>query len=254
MIGEMVKLFFFQSLISLAFSMPNPQSKQTLSHGNLKDFGGLEEEIFYSLRLPHNLAVENLSKWGKEVHDPLKGLAFNEKMPMRTRWKSFMVYIKLAGFESVPSVKQALEDNEWFMRNAGLTALEQIDSSLARKWAMEKLEKDPALMVRDKAVDILSKNLDSQVRDLFWKKLHSPDSFYNKRSLWIRRKLAVPLMENLKKGEGSHWVRLLYGEDDELKQMAVFALSKINDHPTINKDVSYWKDQYPKPQQQTKKL
>ena len=238
-----------QLLVAWAYPIPGNQGfrEKVPQPKNLKH---LEEEIFHSLRLPHTLAIENLSQWGVKTYGPLKTLAFNEKIPMRTRWKSFMVYTQLAGSNSFQVINQALGHKDWFMRSAALTALESIDESLARQWALKKLNNDPALMVRTKALEILQKRSSGESVELFWKKLYSADSFYNNRSLWIRKSLAINLMEKPRKKDIHRWIRLLHGSDDDLQQVAAMALSRINtrvnkDSSPDNKDVSFWKNQYP---------
>ena len=127
------------------------------------------------------------------------------------------------------------------MRSAALTALERINRSMARRQAFDRLNKDPALMVRAKALDILQSQFGEDVAELFWKKFHSADSFHNNRSLWIRKNLAVSLMKNPRKKDTQCWIQLLHGPDEDIQQVAALALSKINNHSSPNKDVSFWK-------------
>lgn len=244
-----MKFLVFQLLITLAYPIPRNQDfgEKMSRPENLKR---LKEEIVYSLRLPHRLARENLSHWGIGVYGPLRTLAFDEKIPMRTRWKSFMLYTQLAGVKSLPIINQASDHRDWFMRSAALTALEGINKSMARRRAFDKLNKDPALMVRAKALDILQNQFGEDVIELFWKKLHSADSFHNNKGLWIRKNLAVSLMKNPRKRDIQRWIQLLHGQDEELQQVAALALSKINNHSSpdknANKDVGFWKNRYPK--------
>ncbi len=243
-----MKFLVFQLLVTLAYPIPRNQDfgEKISRPENLKR---LKEEIVYSLRLPHRLARENLSQWGTGVYGPLRTLAFDEKIPMRTRWKSFMLYTQLAGAKSLPIINQASDHKDWFMRSAALTALERVNISMARRRAFDKLNKDPALMVRAKALDILQSQFGEDVVELFWKKLHSADSFHNNKSLWIRKNLAVSLVKNPRKRDTQRWIRLLHGPDGELQQVAALALSKINNHSSsnkdANKDVSFWKSRYP---------
>ncbi len=246
-----MKFLIFQWVIPLAFSIPHNQGFRE-NESQSGDLQHLEREIVHSLRLPHDLARKDLSPWGSRVYGPLKSLAFNEKIPMRTRWKSFMVYTQMAGGSSLPIVNQALKHQDWFMRSAALTALEKIDESLVRIWAFRKLDEDPALMVRARAFDILQKWSGEDIRELFWKKLYSADSFHNDRSLWIRKSLAMSLMEKPEKKDISRWVRLLHGSDDDLQQVAAMALFRINSgrdgegrDSSLRTDVSFWKKQYP---------
>ena len=242
-----MKFLVFQLLITMAFPIPRSQDfdKQISPSESLK------KEVLRSLRLPHRFAMENLSQWGSGVYGPLRTLAFDEKIPMKTRWKSFMLYTQLKGEKSISVISRALDHKDWFMRSAALTALETINESMVRRKAFDKLNSDPALMVRSKALEILQKQSGREIVELFWKKLHSPDSFHNSKSLWIRKNLALNLMKRPRRRDLNRWVQLLHGSDEEIQQVAALALSKIDNQSsssdkTKGKDVDFWKSRYPK--------
>jgi HEAT repeat protein len=87
-----------------------------------------------------------------------------------------MQMVKIKKAESIADVKRALKSNQWFMRNAGLIALNSINPDLAFDEAKKQLD-DPALVVRSAAVDLLSKHKSqekgAEVRELLWKELHA---------------------------------------------------------------------------------
>ena len=236
-----MKYLLFPMLVSLLYSSPHSQVFNEKKE-SMKDLGG---EIASVLKQPHEQAKEEMISLGPVAQESLKAMIFDDELPMGDRWKSFMVYTGVNGAKSMPVIKKALGHKTWFLRSASLIALEQMDESLARKWAFEKLKSDPSLLVRSKALEILQKNPDARVTELFWQKLHSKDSFYNGRSLWIRYHLAHTLLGNLQKEDLWRWVQLLHGSDSKLQRMAALALSRIRDQTQSSKDVSYWKDQYP---------
>ena len=236
-----MKYLLFPMLISLLYSSPHSQ----VFNEKQESMEDLRQEIASVLKQPHERAKKKMVSLGPLAQESLKAMIFDDQVPMGTRWKSFMVYTGVKGVKSMSVIERALEHKTWFLRSASLTALEQMDESLAKKWAFEKLKRDPALLVRTKALEILQKNPDARAKELFWKKLHSADSFYNGRSLWIRYHLAHTLLENLRKGDTQRWVRLLHGPDSKLQSMAALALSRIRNQIQTSKDVSYWKAQYP---------
>ena len=205
-----------------------------------------EEKVFHSLRKPHQQAVDSVTELGSPSYEKLQEISFNDKFPMNTRWKSFMVMTQVAGMKSVPDIKKALLSTTWFMRSAGLTALSQLDGPSARKWALQKLDKDPSLMVRMKAFEILSAKSDEQVIELFWQKLYSKDSFHKNKSLWIREDLAHRLLERPRQRDASRWIQVLHDSDPKLQVIASQALADLNKETSVGgKDVSYWQQKYP---------
>ena len=92
---------------------------------------------------------------------------------------------------------------------------------------LPKTESDPALLVRMKALEILKDETGDKYKELFWKKVYSPDSLNGKKSLWIRNDIARILMQDPRKKDLKRWVRLLHEHDRRLQTIASKALSKI---------------------------
>ena len=72
----------------------------------------LKKKCFYSLRESHNTALKSLSQLGEKGLIKLREIAFNNNIPMKTRWKSFMVLAELQGKKNASAdVEQALSSD-----------------------------------------------------------------------------------------------------------------------------------------------
>lgn len=203
-------------------------------------------KVIESLRGPHEVAVNQVRAMGGSAIEKLKQVSFDNKLPIKTRWRAFMVFTDVAGVQSLPQVKQALVSDTWFMRSAGLLAMQKIDRQGAKKWAFKILSRDPALMVRMKALEVLEDDSSPKVRQLFWEKIYSQDSSYRNQSLFIRKDIAKILVKDPKKMERDQWVKLLHEQDRDLQAIAGQALAKIFDNPERGAEVSFWRAKFPK--------
>lgn len=164
---------------------------------------------------------------------------------METRWKSLTLLAQLAK-KPGPHIDKALRSSQWFMRSAGLTALESLDMKKAKSWARYQLQKDPALMVRMKAFEVLAKEPDDKTLDLFWQKISSSDSYHHKKSLWIRNDLAVALSKHPRKKDLNKWVQLLHDPEQQIQKAAAHVLTKIHgDGSEVEFDLTELKKKYP---------
>ncbi len=204
------------------------------------------DQVAEALRQPHELAMQTIKTLGKQSYPMLEELAFNEKWPMKTRWKAFMLLTLPQGKAATVTIKKALLSKTWYMRSAGLTALETVDVHGAKKWAYQLLNADPALMVRMKALEVLRDERGEKVTELFWKKVYSEDSIHRDQSLWIRADLAKILAERPREKDLKRWVRLLHDSDKKLRAMATLALGKLHTQVGVEKDsVTFWQEKYP---------
>ena len=204
-------------------------------------------KVTEALRLPRVLAAQNLIEVKSEASKMLKEMTFNEKWPMKTRWKAFMIFMKLQGENGLVVAEKAYNHSTWFMRSAAITAMTEVNPAKAKLWAYKSLIKDPALMVRMKALDVLKDSRNSKVRKLLWSQLHAPINKRGKKSLWIRADIARELTKNPMPNESRKWVRLLYESDKELQLIATQALNRLN--PKLShggSDISFWREQFPK--------
>lgn len=207
----------------------------------------IDESIIQSLRVPHKHALQSLKALGGDSTQRLKEIAFDEKIPMGTRWNAFMVLTQLDKTKSWAHIHQALHSETWFMRSAALTALKSTDSKKAQEWAAKILQSDRALLVRMKAIEVLSDVKDDKTTELFWQKLYANDSFHLNKSLWIRDDITQLLLRRPRKKDLKRWVQLLHDREEKFQAMAVVALAKITktDAKLAGNDLASWQKRYP---------
>lgn len=163
-----------------------------------------------------------------ETYKELRTKAFSENQDMSVRWNSLMKMTKMKKNESIMDLKKALNSNTWYMRNAGLVALESINPELAYEVAKKQLN-DPALVVRSAAVDVLTKNKKkvAEVRELLWKEIHSKKNKIKSKSLWIRPQIGQFLAQDPLPSEREKFLSLADERDEEVRFIAEKALQKL---------------------------
>lgn len=205
------------------------------------------DAVAQSLRESHENAVSSLRSQSRQAHGPLRDLAFDEKMPLNTRWRAFMTLTDLEPEQSLPDIEKALQHKTWFMRSAALLSLQRHHRVRAVNESLKKLEQDPSLMVRMKALEILKDSAEPRVAQALWGKLHSKDSFHNNRSLWIREDIAQILLQKADGKDWPRWVRLLHDRDPRLQTLAAQAIRGIRykNNSGSELSVSHLKELYP---------
>jgi HEAT repeat protein len=205
-----ISLLVILSQNSFAAKMPAPTLAQTLS-------------VKEALMLPLENRGSVLKAQGAKAEAALTALMFDKNASMDIRWRAVTAAGLLGGNTLKPQVEKALAANEWFIRNAGLIALESMDKSQAKVWA-KKLLNDKALIVRSAAVDTLTRLDDQSAAAILWKKLDSKENFRGAQSLWIRKQITIALAR-LDKGE-SHgkFIGLLEDRDEAVQEAAIRAL------------------------------
>lgn len=163
-----------------------------------------------------------------ETYKQLQVKAFSENLDMSVRWNSLMMMTKIKKNESIIDLKKALASKAWYMRNAGLIALDSINPDLAYDVAKKQL-RDPALVVRSAAVDILTKNKKkiAEVREILWKELYSKQNKSKAKSLWIRPQIGQYLAIDPQPHEREKFLSLADEKDDEVRGIAEKALLKL---------------------------
>lgn len=209
--------------------------------------GNKGSDVQKILRKPHLMAVAELQKGDTSNLRELEKLSFDSKESMETRWRAFMVLTAILGKKAIPVVKKALVSPTWYMRSAGLEAMHKLDPQASKRWALQKLNSDRALLVRMKGVEILQHSMDEKVTELFWKKMFSKDSFHQKQGLWIRKGLAQALVKKPRQKDLALWVKLLHESESSIQYMAGAALNQLGSRSTGDsiRDISSLKRQYP---------
>lgn len=197
------------------------------------------------------LPVENrrMVVLGKEdqFYKSFLDVAFNEGHPMSLRWRALMAAAESRGAKATDDILKAGGHKQWFMRNAALVALGEVNPQQAGKLAL-KLLKDKALVVRSAAVGALEKNPSLEVRDLLWDELNQDYNFKNKQSLWIRHQIVGALAQKPRDHELKLFAKLLSDNDVRVQFPAVRGLEKLtgvrlgDEKTKPHSVVGLWKD------------
>lgn len=178
------------------------------------------------LGLPLKNREQALSNYRLDSFLVLKHFVFSDKEAMPIRWKALISVARLYPKKSFPLVQRALRSSVWFLRNAGLIAMEIIDHRAGLRWAGDFLN-DPSLVVRTAAVSMIKKHKASQYKIRLLGKLNAPDSFYKNKSLWIRHHIVSALAVFCEPGEEKMFISFLRDPDERLYPSAIAALEKL---------------------------
>lgn len=178
------------------------------------------------LTLPEPLRLQALNKIGDKAYPQLIKTAFSNQKSLELRWKALISASQIRKEASIPDLKKALESDHWFMKNAALIAIQNVDPELAKVSAKELLN-DKALVVRSAAVDVLAKSKDDDSRQLLWQQLFAQHNFRFKRSLWIRRQILDYLAASPRANEREFFLALSQEAEAEMKTLAQNALEQI---------------------------
>lgn len=178
------------------------------------------------LSLPgeNRLAVAQGRK--SELAKPLEETIFNRNAEFGLRWKAVMLLAQLEKAKAIGVLDKALQSKEWFLRNAALLAYADAAPERASSIAAKMLE-DKALVIRSAAVDVLSRNLDSQTREVLWNEIDQPHNFRKKQSLWIRPQILKALAESPQPRELSLFLSHLREKDERMHSHAIRALERV---------------------------
>ena len=193
-------------------------------------FSPLARRELENIRLILNLPLENrkqaLSHYGPKTFRLLKALLVSKRESMPIRWKALTSLARLYPHQSLPLVRGALRSSTWFLQNAGLIAMEIIEPKRAVVWANHFLNAR-SLVVRTAAVDMIKKHGARQYKARLLEKLNAPDSFYKKKSLWIRAHIVSALSALSDPGEEALFISFLQDSDERLHIQAILALEKL---------------------------
>jgi hypothetical protein len=155
----------------------------------------------------------------------LRATAFNDKAALQSRWRALTTLGRLDAARFASDLERALTGKEWFMRNAGLIALQTANRDFAVKWSM-RLVTDPALVVRTQAVRNLIQLDGRESEALLWREIFSARNFRGRQSLWVRAHMAEALARFGSPGHARAFRRLLLESDERLHKWAVMGLEK----------------------------
>lgn len=173
------------------------------------------------LALNSKKALSILKKNPDSSFASLKQIFRSRKYSEDLRWKALMLMARLNPKKTKPHALRALKTKNWFLKNAGLVAMEIINPKEAVFFSHLFLN-DPSLIVRTASVEILRKYRAVQYKNSLWKSLHAKENFRNGKSLWIRKNIARALIE-FSDPKDIH--RLIQDSDPDIRQMAFQATS-----------------------------
>ena len=186
-----------------------------------------QNNIRMILGLPLENRKQALSRYHSFSFHVLKQFVFSKKEIMSIRWKALTSLARLYPEKSYPVVQDALRNDSWFLRNAGLIAMEIINPEESVRWAGELLNNDLSLVVRTAAVVMIKKHKASRYKVYLLGKLNAPDSFHKKKSLWIRHHIVSTLADFSEPGEERMFISFLHDPDTRLHPSAIVALEKL---------------------------
>lgn len=178
------------------------------------------------LKRPADVRVQLLEERPNAVYKELVDIALHSDQPMNIRWRALTSAALLRKEESVDDLIKATESSEWFLRNAALVSLSEFSQEKGYQ-AARRLARDPALVVRSAAVEVLARSENPFDRDLLWSELHESYNKKNGQSLWIRAQIAKLLTKQSQKSEISNFARLLNENEEELQKVAISALEDL---------------------------
>jgi len=207
----------------------------------------LRPKVMEILNLPPENRSQALLAITEDMYKEFIKVAFAEDQSMRLRWRALMLAAEGRREKSTPDLLKASTHKQWFMRNAALVALAEVNESEAQKLA-KKLVKDKALVVRSAAVDVLQKSARPEVRDLLWEEMGQKYNFRNKESLWIRSQIVEAMAAKPANHELKLFTKFLSDNDPRVQAASVGGMEKLtgvklgDEKTPREKLVLLWKD------------
>lgn len=167
---------------------------------------------------------KKLLKADQKTLERLMSVAQDTNIALDMRWKSIMALGFLENKNPNPTYMALLNSKEWFVKNGLLIAMDE-NLHPMRFTAAKKLVKDPSLIVRSSAFDILMQ--EPQHRDILWEELFNSQNIKKKRSLWVRPKIIAYMNRNPKTYERSFFEKLTKENEPEIAKLAEQGLQKI---------------------------
>jgi HEAT repeat protein len=192
-----------------------------------------------ALGLPVENRIHLLTQQGPVGYRNLVAIMFDEKGSMDQRWRAVTAVGRIGGESSKPDLEKALKSNEWFMRNAALVAILNVDQGRARQWARQLIS-DDSLIVRAAAVGVLGELKDETAVPLLWEKLYSKENYAGQQSLFIRRKIVETLGKLETKGQEAKFAQILNDSDESLHPPAMDALEHLTNKKMKRTEWQRW--------------
>lgn len=202
-------------VLFLAQAAPHQSKFPTVVH---------KETIRNLLKTPDQAA--EIKKMGPEGYRHLQSIMFSPDEQIAHRWNATLTLAKIGAAESAPDIDKALHNSVWYMRSAGLLAHSLITPDQGVSKAKEFLRRDPALLVRASALQVLAQGptLD---RGFLWAELYNPLNFNDGQSLSIRQSILKVLGRAPQKSETGKYVALMRENDSQIQEAARRSLETL---------------------------
>jgi HEAT repeat protein len=216
-----MKKIILTTMLALAGSVPVVSVRAAIPAKNI-----LSPRVMEILNLPSENRTQAVLSTTHDMYKDFIAVAFSEGQSMRLRWRALMLAAENRRDKATPDLLKASTHKQWFMRNAALVALAEVNEPEAQKLA-KKLVKDKALVVRSAAVDVLQKSPRPEVRDLLWEEMSQKYNFRNKVSLWIRSQIVEALAQKPADHELKIFSKFLSDKDARVQTAAVGGMEKL---------------------------
>ena len=183
------------SAATLAFSTVALASTQPVRESQVVLIRSLRSEI--QTRSSNNFD-SLLRRWeklyGTQAVQPLLSLAQNRALADHERYIALMGAAKLGGKATGANMVPLLADQSWMIRNGALRALTAIRASEASSAAL-RLLRDPALVVRLEAVDVLAQLKPAGSEAALLEALQSRANYHGGRAQWVPQRALAALVK-----------------------------------------------------------
>ena len=177
----------------------------------------------------------------------LASIAFNKTLTVKTRWRALMALAVTQEEKSLVHLERAVKSRDWFMRDAGIMAMNQVAPTRALIWARRMIH-DPALVVRTTVVQVFRQRGQIADVDLLWGELDNKINFKRGESLWVRHHIVTALATLSSPADAPKFLRLLDDSDQRVRKAAVGALESLTGNEPSYKDssltqkIAHWKN------------
>lgn len=180
-------------------------------------------QLQQALREDH---LQTIKQMGPEGYVYLKNMSLSSQESLERRWQAILAMAKIGGAESRQDMIGYLQSSTWFLRSAALLGLSLIEKDRGVSFAKKQMQKDPALLVRATALQILSQQKDVD-RLFLWKELFNPINFYKGRSLSLRESILKILIKDAQPNEKNRFFVLLKENNPEIKKIAKIQIDRF---------------------------
>ncbi len=214
-------------------NLPPPPVQQTPQSTDSRSLAQARELVLMALSLPEENRLQALREQAQQASlrsssfRALEQLSFEDSQSLQVRWRSLTALAQVYPEQAEPVLNRAAASSDWFMRNAALVAMTSLRSEYALAWA-QKLSRDPALVVRTAAFQLIAHIGAPQTESLLWEQLYAPENFHNGQSLFVRRHIVKALSAIARPGQEARYIRVLEDADARLHPFAIQALEKIS--------------------------